>query len=99
MSDESSSFEGLFLYLCANNFSHRILVNATMNDRLIQALFNAIGGLILGVAVALQWSYFIDMQTSSVLIIFVTVILAALLGFCFPKTNANIFRAFWHLFK
>lgn len=70
-----------------------------MNDRLIQALFNALGGLVLGIALAIQWSYFMDMHTSSARIIFITVILAALLGFCFPKTNASIFRAFWHLFK
>lgn len=70
-----------------------------MTDRSIQALFYALGGLLLGIVIAIKWSYFMDTHTSSVMIIFISSISSALLGFLFPNSIPQIFRAFWTLFK
>lgn len=70
-----------------------------ITDRAIHALFYALGGVLLGILIAIQWSYFIDTHTSSVLIILITSISSALFGFFFPHSIAQIYRAFWTLFK
>lgn len=70
-----------------------------MDERLIQAFYYAIGGLILGIAIAIKWSYFIDMHTNSALIIFITTISSAILGFLFPNSIKGLFMVLWNLFK
>lgn len=70
-----------------------------MDDRVIQAFYGAIGGLILGIAIAINWSYVIDMHTRSILIILTTTLSSAILGFTFPKSIPRIFKIFWNFFK
>lgn len=70
-----------------------------MDDRFIHAFYYALGGLILGVAIAINWSYFIDTHTSSVVIISTTTLSFAILGFHFPNCIARIFSIFWNLFR
>ncbi len=70
-----------------------------MDDRVIQAFYGAIGGLILGIAIAINWSYFIDTHTSSALIIFIITISSAILGFIFPQSIPRIFKIFLNFFK
>jgi hypothetical protein len=70
-----------------------------MDDRVIQAFYYAIGGLVLGIAIAIKWSYFIDTHTNSALIIFITTISSAILGFLFPNSIKGLFIILWNFFR
>lgn len=70
-----------------------------MDDRLIQTFYYALGGIILGVSIAITWSFYINSQTSSILIIFITTCISALCGFLFPHLVAYWFKVFWNFFK
>ena len=74
-------------------------MNETMDNRLIQAFYYSIGGLGLGIALAITWSFYIDSQTSSVHINLITMFLSGLCGFLFPHSVAHIFKFFWNLFR
>lgn len=70
-----------------------------MGDRVIQAFYYLIGGLVLGIAIAINWSYFINTHTSSTLIILIATFSSATLGFIFPKSIHRIFNLCWNLFR
>ncbi|NNH36290.1 hypothetical protein E0H83_09665 [Acinetobacter terrestris] len=70
-----------------------------MDDRVIQAFYGAIGGLILGIAIAINWSYAIDMHTRSILIILTTTLSSAILGFLFPNSIKGLFIILWNFFR
>ena len=70
-----------------------------MDDRIIHAFYYALGGFLLGIVIAIQWSYTIDTHMNSTLIIMVTTLSSAILGFLFPKSIAHIFKVFWNFFK
>ncbi|WP_067868111.1 hypothetical protein [Acinetobacter sp. SFB] len=70
-----------------------------MDDRVIQAFYYAIGGVFLGIMIAIFWSFHISTQTSSVQIIFTTTVLSALCGFLFPDLVSSWFKAWWNFFS
>ncbi|SDY32170.1 hypothetical protein [Acinetobacter kyonggiensis] len=70
-----------------------------MDERLIQTFYYTLGGFLLGIVIAIQWSYAIDTHTNSILIIMITMLCSAILGFLFPKSIAHIFKVFWNFFK
>ncbi|WP_216933872.1 MULTISPECIES: hypothetical protein [unclassified Acinetobacter] len=70
-----------------------------MDDRVIQAFYYALGGVILGIAIAINWSYFIDTHTSSILIISITTLSSAISGFLFPNCIKGLFMVLWNFFK
>lgn len=69
-----------------------------MDERLIQTFYYAIGGIFLGVMVAVAWSFYINTHTSSVNIILITAFISALYGFLFPNLVSHWFKAFWNFF-
>ena len=69
-----------------------------MDERLIQTFYYAIGGIFLGVMIALAWSFYIDTNTSSIQIVLITAFISALCGFLFPNFVSHWFNAFWNFF-
>jgi len=70
-----------------------------MDDRIIQAFYYAIGGIFLGIMLAITWSMHINSNTSSVMIILVTTAICSILGFLFPHSIQHWFKLFWNLFR
>ena len=70
-----------------------------MDNRIIQAFYYAIGGIFLGILVAISWSLYINSHTSSVMIILTTTVLTSIAGFLFPNTIQHWFKLFWNLFR
>ncbi|OTG97223.1 hypothetical protein B9T30_14520 [Acinetobacter sp. ANC 4973] len=69
-----------------------------MDERLIQTFYYAIGGIFLGVMIALAWSFYIDTNTSSIQIVLITAFISAFYGFLFPHFVPHWFKAFWNFF-
>ena len=68
-------------------------------DRFISALYCGLGGIFLGITVAIFCSYQVSTSTSSVKIIFITTLLCALFGFLAPHLAKNSFRILWNFFS
>ena len=70
-----------------------------INDRLIQTFYYALGGMFLGIMIAIFWSFYVSTYTNTVQIILITTLLSALCGFLFPNLAPYGFRAFWNFFR
>jgi len=70
-----------------------------MDERLIQTFYYAIGGIFLGIMIAIAWSFHIDTYTSSVQIILITACVSALCGFLFPNLVPHWFKILWNFFS
>ena len=71
----------------------------SLTDRFISALYCGLGGIFLGITVAIFCSYQVSTSTSSVKIIIITTLLCALFGFLAPHLAKNSFRILWNFFS
>ncbi|ENV52102.1 hypothetical protein ACG9X6_18500 [Acinetobacter guillouiae] len=67
-------------------------------ERLITALYYSIGGIILGLGLAIFTSFYLSTSFSSVKIVIITVISCFIIGYLFPNIVGNIFRWIWKIF-
>lgn len=67
-------------------------------ERLITAIYYAIGGVVLGLGLAIFTSFHISTPVSSVTIIIITVISCFILGYLFPNFVRNLFKWVWEIF-
>ena len=70
-----------------------------INDRLIQTFYYALGGVFLGIMIAIFWSFYVSTYTNTVQIILITALLSALCGFLFSNLPPSWFRVFWNFFR
>lgn len=68
------------------------------NDRLIAVLYYSIGGVFLGLGLALFSSLYLGLETSSIKIVIFTIIACAVIGYLFPDMVAHIFKWVWKIF-
>lgn len=67
-------------------------------ERLITALFYSIGGIILGLGLAIFSSLYLSLSISSAHIVMFTVACCFAIGYVFPNAVGNIFRWMWKIF-
>ena len=67
-------------------------------ERLITALYYSIGGIILGLGLAIFTSFYLSTSFSSVKRVIITVISCFIIGYLFPNIVGNIFRWIWKIF-
>lgn len=68
------------------------------SERLITAFYYSIGGIILGLGLAIFSSLYLSSMISSSKIVIFTVISCFAIGYLFPHVVANIFRWIWKIF-
>ncbi|KAB1852316.1 hypothetical protein F4W09_15060 [Acinetobacter tandoii] len=68
------------------------------SERLITAFFYSIGGIILGLGLAIFSTLYLNSTISSSKIVIFTVISCFAIGYLFPNVVANIFRWIWKIF-
>mgnify|MGYP000157608008 CR=1 FL=1 len=68
------------------------------SERIIIGIYYAIGGIILGLGIAIYSSLYHSLTTSSFKIVIFTVITCFVIGYLFPNIVNNIFRWIWKLF-
>lgn len=68
------------------------------SERFIVALYYSIGGIILGLGLAIFSSFYLSLTINSSKIVIFTVITCFVIGYLFPKAAANIFRWVWKIF-
>lgn len=70
-----------------------------MDDRLIQAFYYALGGIALGITLALAWSFHINSQTNAIHIILITTLISGFCGFLFPDLVPYWFKTVWNFLR
>lgn len=68
------------------------------SERFITALYYSVGGIILGLGLAIFSSLYLSLTISSVKIVIFTVISCFVIGYLFPNSVGNIFRWVWKIF-
>lgn len=68
------------------------------SERFITALYYSIGGIILGLGLAILSSLYLNFMISSAKIVFFTVIACFVIGYLFPHSVGNIFKSVWNFF-
>ncbi|ENU31276.1 hypothetical protein F991_00855 [Acinetobacter sp. CIP-A165] len=63
------------------------------------AFIYAIGGIFLGILIAITWALYVNPTSSSVIIILNTTLLCAILGFLIPNQIERLFIWLWKLFS
>ena len=68
------------------------------SERLITAFYYSVGGIILGLGLAMSFSLYLSSTISSPKIVIFTVICCFVIGYLFPNAVGNIFKWFWKIF-
>ena len=68
------------------------------SERLITAFYYSVGGIILGLGLAMSFSLYLSSTISSPKIVIFTVISCFVIGYLFPNVVGNIFKWFWKIF-
>ena len=68
------------------------------SERLITAFYYSMGGIILGLGLAIFSSLYLGSTVSSSKIIIFTVLSCFVVGYLFPNMVGNIFKWFWKIF-
>ena len=68
------------------------------SERFITALYYSVGGIILGLGLAIYSSLYLSLTVSSAKIVIFTVISCFVIGYLFPNNIGNIFRWIWNFF-
>jgi ABC-type antimicrobial peptide transport system permease subunit len=68
------------------------------SERLITAFYYSVGGIILGLGLAIFFSLYLSSTISSPKIVIFTVIFCFVIGYLFPNMVGNIFKWIWKIF-
>ena len=68
------------------------------SERLITAFYYSVGGIILGLGLAIFSSLYLSSTISSLKIVSFTVINCFVIGYLFPNLISNIFKWVWKIF-
>ena len=68
------------------------------SERIIIGIYYAIGGIILGLGIAIYSSLYHSLTTSSFKIVIFTVITCFVIGYLFPNMVGSIFKWVWRIF-
>ncbi len=68
------------------------------SERLITAFYYSVGGIILGLGLAIFSSLYLSSTISSLKIVSFTVISCFVIGYLFPNLISNIFKWVWKIF-
>ena len=72
--------------------------NMSISDRFIVAFYHALGGIVLGVSIAIYCSLYLSLSFSSAKIVFITVAISFAIGYLFPRAASKLFKWIWYFF-
>lgn len=70
----------------------------SISDRFIVAFYHALGGIVLGVSVAIYCSLYSSSSFSSAKIVFITAAVCFVIGYLFPDIASKLFKWAWDFF-
>ena len=67
----------------------------SISDRFIVGFYHALGGIVLGVSIAIYCSLYLSLSFSSAKIVLITVVVCFVIGYLLPNVASQLFKWVW----